>query len=98
MTRSLSRAGGPGAFLHARRHAGPHYLDRRDAVAAADDIVAPPPAGHFAQAHFSHLHDGPQAQALAAGAQVQLGVQVQGSHLQLSVMGELHRSLVEWMP
>jgi hypothetical protein len=59
-------------------------------VAAADDMVAPPPAGYFAQAHFSHLHDGPQGQAVAAGAQLQLGVQVQGSHLQLSVIGELH--------
>ena len=44
----------------------------------------------FAQSQFApHLHDGPQLQALALVAHLQVGVQVQGLHLQVSVIGEL---------
>jgi hypothetical protein len=53
-------------------------------------VNAPPRCGQFAQAPSGpHLHDGPQLQAFGWEAHVQACAQVQGLHLQVSVIGEL---------
>lgn len=51
---------------------------------------APPPRGQEGQLQETpHLHDGPHLQGVARPAHLQAGVQVQGLHLQVVVIGGL---------
>ena len=51
---------------------------------------APPRNRQFAQLQFGpHLQDGPQLQTLGLVAQLQIGEQVQGLHLQILAIDEL---------